>query len=282
MGNGITFLQTDTTYFYDGLSGGTGRLGGSGHFVGQNPSNDARILYYADKRHTFGKMYVEIYRDTQLIRTLQAGKSAGLNAVSLPITTEKPKSPPTDNRMARWGARTGPSLEAGTYRVKLIKGKNTYETAFTLAPRPGSPYSLADRNSHRELLLQLYDDTEQVAYLHAVLEHVAEQADTSGHTALTEQARQLQSQLVFLGGDGYVNEGEQLGESVTSLYGNVAGFPGQPSDSQVAEARRLRGEIAALQEEVDALLAEVRRLNEGVAEEQQITYPDKASFLATE
>ena len=280
MGNGITFLRPDTTYFYDGSGGGAGRLSGSGHFFGPNPSQDARILYYADKRHTFGKMYVEVYRDTQLIRTLQAGKSAGLNSVSLPITLEKPKSPPTDNNSARYGTMEGPSIQAGTYRVVLTKGKDTYETTFTVAPHPESPYPAADREAQRELLLRLYDDVEQVAYLHEVLKRVAVQADTLGAAELLDRARTLQAELVFSGGDGYVNEGEQLGESVTQLYGAVSNFPGRPSASQVAEAERLRGEVAGVEGEVGELLEAVRVLNEGLSAEQRIVYPDKESFLS--
>ena len=279
-GNGITFLQTDTTYFVDGSGGGAGRLSGSGHFVGANPSQDARILYYADKRHTFGKMYVEVYRDTQLIRTLQAGKGAGLNSVTLPITEEKPKSPPTDNSMARFGAAQGPSLQAGTYRVRLIKGKDTYETTFTVAPHPESPYTVADRKAQRELLLRLYKSTEQVAYLHEVLERVAVQADTLGQAELLDRTRVLQAKLVFTGGDGYVNEGEQLGESVTQLYGAVSGFPGRPSDSQVKEAARLDSEVAGVEAALEQLLDTVRALNERLSAEEQITFPDRETFLS--
>ena len=280
VGNSITFLRPDTTFFYDGSGGGAGRLSGSGHFVGPNPGQDARILYYADKRHTFGKMYVEVYRDTQLIRTLQAGKSAGLNSVSLPITQEKPKSPPTESDMARFGTTEGPSLQAGTYRVVLTKGKETYETSFTVAPHPESPYPAADREAQRDLLLRLYAAVEQVAYLHEVLERVAVQADTLGEEDLLDKARTLQSELVFTGGDGYVNEGEQLGESVTQLYGAVSRFPGRPSASQIGEAQRLRGEVATVAEKIEQLLVDVRILNEGLIAEKRIVYPEKEKFLA--
>ena len=279
VGNGITFLDTDTTYFYDGGAGGAGVLSGNGHFVGRNPSEAARILYYADKRHTFGKMYVEIYRDSQLVRTLPAGKGAGLNSVELNITTEKPKAPPSDNRAASFGTVFGPILPAGTYRVNLVKGKNTYETTFAIAAAPGSPYSVADRAEQYALVTQLYADTEELAYLYEVLDRVETQADTLRLATIAERAGKLKSGLVFLGGDGYVNEGEQLGELVTQLYGDVAQFPGKPSGSQRDEATRLHRLVERAREQVDRLLDDVARANEKLEESKRMIYPEKEAFL---
>ena len=279
-GNKVTFLATDTTYFYDGGGAGGNVTSGRGYYAGPNPSSDARIMYYADKRHTFGKMFVEIYQDTQLVRTLQAGKSAGLNVLSLPITTGPPKAPPSDNTQATMSSVVGPSLAAGTYDVHLIKGRDTFSTKLILAPRPGSIYSLESRAAQRELITQLYDDTEEVAYLYEVLDRVAIRADTLGLTELAGRAKQQQAELIYRGGDGYVNTGEQLGELVTQLYGDVARYPGQPSASQVAEAARLGALIAKARERTMSLLKEVDRHNASAAPEQQIDYPSKQTFLA--
>lgn len=281
IGGGITFLATDTTYFDDGQAGGAGQLSGSGHFVGQNPDASARIMYYADKRHTFGKMFIEVYRDTQLVKQLQAGKGAGLNIGSLPITDEKPKAPPTDNEQTRFGVSIGPPLAAGEYRVVLTKGKETYTSSFTIAPAPGSPYSLEGRAAQRALLLDLFDDTEQVAYLYEVLDRVAIQAQARGDSTLAQRAGKSKGKLVFLGGDHYIDSGEQLGESVSRLYGNILGYPGAPSESQVGEAARLREEIAQMTTEVNNVLREVDTINKASPADNRIDYPSKETFLAT-
>ena len=281
VGNGITFLASDTTYFSDGQAGGAGQLNGSGHFVGQNPDASARIMYYADKRHTFGKMFVEVYRDTQLIKTLQAGKAAGLNIVSLPLHDEKPKAPPSDNDGAGFGVSRGPALAAGQYRVVLTKGKDTYTSSFTVGAAPDSPYSLKERADQRALLLALFDDTEQVAYLYEVLDWVATQAETLGDTTLAERTGRLKGKLVFLGGDHYINVEEKLGELVTKLYGEIAGYPGAPSASQVGEAARLRGEVDRMTAEVNNLLREVDTMNAAAPADRRIDYPSKEVFLAT-
>ena len=278
----ITFLESPVTYFADALGSGEGQFSGSGNFVAPNPSGDARIMYYASRRHTFGKMYVEIYRDGELIRTLQAGKSAGLNLVSLPVTTRKPKAPPSDNREASFGTVVGPSLPAGTYQVKLVKGKDSYQTSFTLASDPDSPYDDAARAEQSELLQRLFDDTEQLAWHYQVLKEVEAQADSLDAVELAEAAREEQSRLVFLGGDHYINEGEQLGEEVSKLYASVAAFPGRPSVSQSNEAARLQGEVALARERFTGLLARVDSFNQGLDGETRIHWTSQEDFLAAE
>ncbi len=278
----IAFLRTPVTYFADAVGTGEGQFAGSGNFVAPNPSQDARIMYYAGKRHTFGKMYVEIHRDGELIRTLQAGKSAGLNLVSLPITTRKPKSPPSDNREASFGTATGPSLPAGTYQVTLVKGKESYQTEFTLAADPASPYDDAARNAQYVVLQRLFDDTEELAWHYRVLKEVEAQADSLALPELAEAVREEQSRLVFLGGDHYINEGVQLGEEVSKLYASVSAFPGRPSQSQVDEAARLRGEVETARLRFGALVERVKTLNQGLAPEARITWTAQEEFLAAE
>ncbi len=278
----ITFLRTPVTYFTDDTDAGEGRFAGSGNFVGPNPSRAARIMYYAAKRHTFGKMYVEIYRDGELIRTLQAGKSAGLNLVSLPITTPKPKSPPSDNRAASFGTISGPNLPAGTYQVKLIKGKESYQTSFTLAAHPDSPYDDAARAAQNTLLQKLFTDTEALAWQYQVLKEVEAQADSLEAGELVEAARLEQARLVFIGGDHYINEGERLGEEVSNLYASVFAYPGRPARSQVDEATRLHGEVVAARARLDELLKRVESFNGDRAAEENISWTNKEDFLAAE
>jgi photosystem II stability/assembly factor-like uncharacterized protein len=285
----IAFLETDTTYFYDGGTAGAGRFSGSGIFVGPNPSRAARIMYYAGRRHTFGKMFVEIYRDGELIRELPAGKSAGLNVVSLPTRLPKPKAPPSESRQASFGTAFGPSLPAGTYQINLVKGRDTFRTDFTLAAHPDSPYGDAERKQQYELLLQLYDDTESLAYAYETLTQLEEQLDSlqtdggeieSEREQLLDRIRKQMGQIVFRGGDGYVNEGQELGEEVSVLYSAVSGYPGAPSGSQVREAKRLRELVRAADDRLNSLLAGVEALNEKLDGDDRIAWPDRSSYLS--
>ncbi len=242
MAEKIHFFDTKPTILRDPGAGG-GWFGGAGNFVGQNPSANAKIVYYMSRRHTFGKMYIEVYnQEGKLVRQLPAGKGAGINIVDMPTSLEKPKAAPTNNRMALFGSILGPNLESGVYNVKLTKGKDIFETQFELTYDPESPYTLEDRKVQRETVMKLYNLTEDMAYLYAMLIHVEDQARARAGeskkaakklTTYVDEVEKYRSSLVALGGDFYVDEGEQIRERISDLYRQVSTYPGRPSNSQI-------------------------------------------------
>ncbi|WP_020568510.1 WD40/YVTN/BNR-like repeat-containing protein [Neolewinella persica] len=290
----IAFLKSRPAFLPDPSGFGNGNFGGSGNYVGSNPTTSAEIMYYAGSRHTFGKMYIEVYKDGEKIRELPAGKSKGLNIIRMPTTLERPKAAPSDNRNALIGGSQPPQLAPGTYQVKLVKGKDTYETEFTITTDPTSPYTAADRAVQRKAVMKLFDDTEELAYIYEVLDQVQQQASSikqkSTKKRITEMASSIKdmagkekSRLAFKGGDFYVNEGSMLREEMGNLYFSVSSFPGRPSDSQLQEAERIHRELVAARSKLDFFLAnDVAKLNDKLGEEEQITWPAKEAFLAAE
>ncbi len=267
----VQFFTTAPTVLRDPGAGG-GWFGGQGQFVGANPSSAAKIVYYMSKRHTFGKMYVEVWKDGQLLRTLPAGKSAGINVVEMPTAMEKPKSAPTNNRQALFGSLFGPNLPAGKYQVKLVKGNDTYESSFTLAYDPTSPYPEAERKVQYETTMKLYRLTERLAYLYDVLADVERQAKeaapklkSKAKTAADKLAAKAQKEkdgLVFMGGDGYVNEDEALREELSDIYRQVSSFPGKPTNTQLQLTAQMEKSIGDLEKRVETMLqADVAALN---------------------
>ncbi len=262
-GKPLHFFITQPTTLRDPGAGG-GWFGGSGNFVGPNPSSSAQIVYYMSKRHTFGKMYVEVWKDGKLLKTLPAGKSAGINIVEMPTAMEKPKAAPTNNRMALFGTLFGPNLPAGTYDVKIIKGKDEYTTTFTLQNDPKAPYSTADRALQREYTMKLYDMTEQLAYIYDVYNSIEKQAKAIGEVKskklkksleqLTSTIETRRKSLVALEGDGYVNEGEELAERISDTYRQISSYPGRPSQSQIDRTDLLAKDLAEAQRQFDGLL----------------------------
>jgi len=249
----IHFFDTEPTLLKDPGSG-SNWFGGAGNYVGSNPSESAEIIYYMSKRHTFGKMFLEIYdEEGNFIRDLPAGKSAGVNIVSLPIRSDKPKAPPTNNRMALVGSMFGPALPAGEYVVKMTKGKETFESSFELIYDPKSHYPIDDRKVQYEYTIMLYDMSESLAYIYYALGEITEQARALAEKneklkkkldILADQAEKFGGSLVSLGGDFYVDEEEeQLGELVSQLYRYVSTFPGRPSDSQIKRALYLEEKL---------------------------------------
>lgn len=289
----VTFLETPPVVLRD-PGAGSSWYSGSGDFVADNPSGSARIVYYSPKRHTFGKMYVEVYQGDRLLQTLPAGKAAGLNEVTIPTSLPFPQSAPTNNRMALGSSLYRPTLPAGTYPVKLIKGRDTLLTQFTLTYDTASPYTAAERQVQRETVMELYAMSEQLAYVYHVLEQVRTQADTltglrkkeqAGARAVADWAAREQERLTFQGGDFYVDEEEKIREEISKLYSAIGSYPGRPSEQQVAEAARLRAELDRAQRRFDDFLTgDVAALNVALQRAQRpaLQWDELATFLGRE
>ncbi|MEZ5042390.1 MAG: hypothetical protein R2828_20995 [Saprospiraceae bacterium] len=289
----IHFFTIAPTLLKDPGAGG-GWFGGSGNFIGENPTSSAQIIYYMDRRHTFGKMYIEVWKDGELLRTLPAGKSAGINFVEMPTALDKPKAAPTKNRMALVGSLFGPNLAAGTYQVKLIKGKDTYETSFILANDPDSPYTTEDRKIQREYTMKLYQVTERLAYIYHTLNELEQK--TKGVAGLKKKGQeqldaftttllQTKKKIVSQEGDYYIDESEEIHEKVSDLYRQISSYPGKPSTSQMEQAAILEKEVAGVEHTFKQLLEvslpEVNKQLEKAAQ-AVLTYGTYEEFLAGE
>ena len=194
--------------------------------------------------------------------------------------------------MALAGSLFGPTLPAGNYTVKLMKGKDTYTTEFTLKYDEDSPYSSEDRTIQYEYTRKLYDMTEDLAYIYYVLEEITKQSkdraekDTKQSKkllALAETTEQLGGSLVALGGDFYVDEDEEMiGELISQLYRYVSSYPGRPSDSQIDRVKVLSDKMDQVKEKFDALVTlNLTKINERLQKDeiQPITFMNKEEFM---
>ena len=91
-------------------------------FIGPNPPRDAQIIYYLKKRHTFGKMSMEIQdSEGNFISELSPGKSKGINVVNWNYTSKAPKM--AKGKTITFGGFTAPRVSAGAYKVVMQEGK---------------------------------------------------------------------------------------------------------------------------------------------------------------
>ena len=287
----VAFLDSPVTFLKDPGAGGSW-FGGSGNFVAANPNSAATVIYFNKKRHTFGKMYFEIYKDGEKIRQIPAGKSAGINIVSMPTSLSKPRAAPTGNLQALGGSIFGPNLEAGKYEVRLIKGKETFTSSFELAYDTNASYTIADREKQREVTMSLYDMSENLAYVYNVYSQVHEQVTSIEGLKRKQQVvadnlaaniKKTMTNLVALEGDGYVNSGERIRENISNIYGRVSQFPGRPSASQVNEAERLAIEMEDIEIAFESTLAtQIPVLNAYLtkADKATIQWDDKTTFFS--
>ncbi len=231
---------------------------GAGNFIGPNPDDAVQLVYYLKKRHTFGKMEVQVFDAAgKMVRTLTPGKSAGLNFVPISLRLPMPKSAPTNNRQALGSSIFGPTLPDGTYTVKLIKGKEEFSTTVSVAHEPETRYPATERQQQHETLMILYDLSQRLGHCYYALEdiHKPLEAETGDKTAIgiAQKARSLKESIVSLEGDFYIDEGENLRERLSMLYGSVSRFPGRPTDGQLRQTQDIRKDVQEVLRSFEAI-----------------------------
>jgi photosystem II stability/assembly factor-like uncharacterized protein len=227
---------------------------GDSEFTGESPEEAAYITYYLKKRHIVGDLKVEIYdQKGTLLTTIPGGKRRGFNRVQWPMRTPPPKLPPATQPvfLAFFGVRELP----GTYGVKLIKGKDTYDGKVEIVPDPRSHYSAEDRALQHKTALQLYDLLGKMTF---VVDRITDTRDQLRARAKAlpqgdplrkrlEAAADVfekQRQAVVSVKEGEVVSGEdKLRENLGDLYGAVNFHEGRPTDSQIRRMGVLSGEV---------------------------------------
>ncbi|MCO6493671.1 MAG: hypothetical protein J5I98_34945 [Phaeodactylibacter sp.] len=270
-------------------------LGGTsafGEFVGDNPTTSARIVYYLRKRHTFGKMEMEILDASgKKIASLAPGKSKGINEVLWNYRYKMPRIAAA--KTFTFGGFTTPTVPPGTYTVRMTKGREVYETALELISDPESIHSQADRDAQHEAAMKLYNMNESLAYLIDQVDKMTEGAETAKVKSPSKKvlellnpfAAELQSmkeELVVTSGDNYVGTVEpMLREKIASLYSAVAGYAGRPSNAQLQNLQLLSSQLEAAQAKMEGVLDGLGRLNAALSAEglPEITYRSKEEFM---
>jgi photosystem II stability/assembly factor-like uncharacterized protein len=233
-------------------SGFSGSFGGETQFVGANKPTSARIIYYLKKRHTFGKMSMEIQdMEGNKITTLNPSKSKGINVVNWNYTTRIPKM--AEGKTLSFGGFTSPRVSAGTYKVVLTKGKNTYETTIDLKYDEKSLTTMEERKEQEAITQELFDMVEDLAYMvyelgetQKTAQDVMDNHPKGKKTAekLYSALEELRKDLVITTGDNYVASAEpELRERMADLYSNVASSYDKVSGSQKQNMELIKGEF---------------------------------------
>lgn len=271
--------------------GGFGGTSTYGEFVGQNKSNAAKIVYYLNKRHTFGKMKLEIFdADGNKVADLAPGKSKGLNVVNWGHRYKMAKI--AKAKTFAFGGFGSPSMKPGIYTVKMKKGKDNYESTIELVYDEESIHSDADRAEQHTIAMQLYNMNEDLAYtidqVDKIHEFSSEYAEHDNKD-IAKTANQLitdidkyKENLVVLKGDNYVGSVEpQLREKIARLYGKVVEYAGKPSVAQTTNLAKLtkqmneaKGGLSKILKSKDALNALMEK-----NEMSPLTLRSKEEFL---
>ncbi len=215
-------------------------------FVGPNSSSSAKIIYYLKKKHIFGKMNMEIQdKDGNTLIELTPGKSKGINIVTWNGRIKQPKM--AKGKSMAFGGFTSPRVPAGTYKAILTKGKATYETEVTFINDPKSQLSDAERIANHKATTQLYDMSQELAYMVyemdeilAKAEEVKAQGGNKPADMVIDEIFSLKEKLVTTTGDNYVDSQEpQLRGDIATLYSKIAGSFQAPTASELENLKLL-------------------------------------------
>lgn len=237
-------------------------FGGNDEFIAANPPDAAMISYYLKKRHLFGDLKINVYDENdQLITSLPGEKRRGINRVAWPMRLKPPKFPASTSLVPGF---TGPRLPEGNYRVELIKGKETLQSEVSLVADPRSPHSPEDRQLQQTTALSLYYTLSDLTYMVDSVDQLAEQArehadSLSGRNArtLNSAADELEafSESVAVRSEGsFISGEEKLREKLGELYGNVSGYDGRPTDTQLERQQQLLTSLSEAQQQAEQLL----------------------------
>ncbi|MFM9006221.1 MAG: hypothetical protein ACKOSR_12085, partial [Flavobacteriales bacterium] len=132
-------------------------------FVGANPSKNAKIKYFLPKRHTFGKMTMEVFdAQNKLVCKLEPGKQKGVNTVEWGFNTKSPKV--AKGKTMSGGSSFVPRVAAGKYTIRITKGSEVFEHIIETIYDPKSPFTLEERKRQETVTADLFNVTQELAY----------------------------------------------------------------------------------------------------------------------
>jgi hypothetical protein len=197
------------------------------------------------------------------------------------MRSKMPRTAPGAGIVPSLFALMGPRAAAGTYTVKMIKGNDTFTSTIALVPDPGSRHTNADRAVQLDAARTLYGMVERLAYLVEVIINLRDRAAAVAKALPDKDVLRQRVQALADGleaqrkslvasqrGEGISGE-EKLREELGLLYGNVNGYEGQPTQSQLDRLAVLGQQLSEADAAFDATAAkELAALNPQLAKKK--------------
>ncbi|HEX9147750.1 MAG TPA: glycosyl hydrolase, partial [Thermoanaerobaculia bacterium] len=247
---------------------------GDGNFSGRSLPELATITYYLKKRHIIGDLKLEISDpDGKLVSTINGGKRKGINRVEWAMRGSTPRYAPGTGQIPSFASIVGPRVLAGTYKVKMIKGKDTYSTDLKVVYDRRSRVSDADRKVQSDTAWKLHGLVEGLTVLVAQITDARDQSRARAEglpandalrkklEALSDELEAQRTALVSTAqGEGISGE-EKLREELGMLYGNVNGSEERPTASQLARTGVLAKDLDSARAKYEGSLKKLIPLN---------------------
>ena len=255
LSNKLYFFERDQFEIQE-FGGFSDSFGRETQFFGANPSLSCEIQYLLPKRHTFGKMTMEIQdMDGNKITTLNPGKSKGINTVNWSYNMRTPKI--AKAKTLSFGGFTSPTVPAGDYKVVIKKGRDTFEKVINVAYKNNAGLSDDDRKFQFETVMKLFNMTEELAYMVYVIDKLISNENTDDQ--IGSKLNELKKSLVITTGDNYVGAAKkQLREKMADLYSKVASSYDKPSANELDNLALIEEEMKSANKRYSKIIKKIK------------------------
>jgi photosystem II stability/assembly factor-like uncharacterized protein len=239
---------------------------GDATYTGPGRPREAFVTYHQKSRHVFGDLKIEILDAAgKLVDTVPSGKHRGVNRAGWSMRLKAPKVPPAAS--ALYGAAYGPRVVPGTYTVRMTKGDQVYTTKLDVLIDPRATYTVEDRRAQFDLVNRLSQMLNHMSWAVDAIIAVRDQANARAAklgpndplarqlTSLAQAADAIRGKIVATKEGGMITGEERLREYLGGLYGDVNGYDGRPTASQVARTEVLQRELEDVVHELGQLMS---------------------------
>ena len=250
----LYFFDNDK-YIMSDQSGFSDNFGRETQFFGSNSSLNAQIKYLLPKRHTFGKMTMEIVDESgESIVKLSPGKSKGMNFVSWNYRMSQPKVA-KGKTLAR-GGLISPRVKEGTYNVVITKGRDVFSKSINVISDPNTDLDATEKMLKYDTTMKLYNLSEELAYIVYTIDEIL--ASDKFKKGIKNKLQTLKESLVITTGDNYVGTAEnELREDLLDLYSKLASSYDKPSRNDLDNLGIVEDEYYSLKSEYDKIIKRV-------------------------
>src|SRR5262249_34033905 len=149
----------------------------------------------------------------------------------------------------------GPRVVPGTYSVKMTKGDKVYTAPLNVVLDPHAQFTIEDRKAQFNLATRLSEMLNHMSWAVAAIIDVRDAASQRAAglqqndplrqqvQSLGASADSLRKKIVTIKEGGAVTGEERLREFLGGLYGDVNGYEGRPTDSQITRSNVLAREL---------------------------------------
>jgi len=254
LSNKLYFFERDQFEIQE-FGGFADNFGRETQFIGANSSLSCQIQYLLPRRHTFGKMTMEIQdMKGNKVTTLNPGKTKGINTVEWNYNMRTPKI--AKGKTLSFGGFTSPTVPAGKYKVVIKKGRDTFEKTIDVTYKNNAGLNEDDRKFQHETVMKLFNMTEELAYMVYVIDELILNENTNESTK--SELNELKKSLVITTGDNYVGAAKkQLREKMSDLYSKVASSYDKPSANELENLALIENEMKSANKRYSKILKKV-------------------------